>query len=56
MALAHLSPSQKEPEREKEEESEDESEVLEESPCGRWHKRKEQVVECVFFFFLLLIY
>lgn len=26
------------------EESEDESEVLEESPCGRWQKRKEQVV------------
>ncbi|XP_039220551.1 nuclear receptor-binding protein 2 isoform X2 [Crotalus tigris] len=25
------------------EESEDESEVLEESPCGRWQKRKEQV-------------
>ncbi|XP_077349580.1 nuclear receptor-binding protein 2 isoform X1 [Lithobates pipiens] len=55
MALAHLSPSQKEPEREKEEESEDESEVLEESPCGRWHKRKEQVnqgnmagIECTY--------
>lgn len=27
----------------KEDESEDESEVLEESPCGRWQKRKEQV-------------
>ncbi|CAL8401483.1 unnamed protein product, partial [Gadus morhua 'NCC'] len=27
----------------KEEESEDESEILEESPCGRWQKRKEQV-------------
>ncbi|MGH0135892.1 UNVERIFIED_CONTAM: hypothetical protein FKN15_026579 [Acipenser sinensis] len=27
----------------KEEESEDESEMLEESPCGRWQKRKEQV-------------
>ncbi|KAG9347752.1 hypothetical protein JZ751_003766, partial [Albula glossodonta] len=26
----------------KEEESEDESEILEESPCGRWQKRKEQ--------------
>ncbi|XP_070305158.1 nuclear receptor-binding protein 2 [Salvelinus sp. IW2-2015] len=29
--------------RGKEEESEDESEILEESPCGRWQKRKEQV-------------
>ncbi|KAJ1194972.1 hypothetical protein NDU88_004256 [Pleurodeles waltl] len=28
----------------KEDESEDESEVLEESPCGRWQKRKEQVL------------
>ncbi|CAH2286195.1 nuclear receptor-binding 2 isoform X1 [Pelobates cultripes] len=32
-----------EPDRQKDDESEDESEVLEESPCGRWHKRKEQV-------------
>lgn len=24
-------------------ESEDESEVLEESPCGRWQKRREEV-------------
>lgn len=31
----------------KEEESEDESEILEESPCGRWQKRKEQVRLCV---------
>lgn len=31
----------------KEEESEDESEILEESPCGRWQKRKEQVSVCV---------
>lgn len=30
----------------KEEESEDESEILEESPCGRWQKRKEQVGRC----------
>lgn len=29
--------------QEKEEESEEESEVLEESPCGRWQKRREQV-------------
>lgn len=28
---------------EKEEESEDESEIVEESPCGRWQKRKDQV-------------
>ncbi len=28
---------------EREEESEDESEIVEESPCGRWQKRKEQV-------------
>lgn len=25
-----------------EEESEDESEILEESPCGRWQKRREE--------------
>ncbi|XP_069813025.1 nuclear receptor-binding protein 2 isoform X3 [Dendropsophus ebraccatus] len=44
MAL-HMASAQpeKKPEKEKDEESEDESEVLEESPCGRWHKRKEQV-------------
>nr|XP_051687142.1 nuclear receptor-binding protein 2 isoform X2 [Oryctolagus cuniculus] len=30
-------------EREREDESEDESEILEESPCGRWQKRREQV-------------
>ena len=29
-----------------EEESEDESEILEESPCGRWQKRREEVVDC----------
>ena len=28
---------------ESESESEDEYKVEEESPCGRWHKRKEQV-------------
>lgn len=27
-----------------EEESEDESEILEESPCGRWQKRREEVL------------
>ncbi len=29
--------------RESGEDSEDESEILEESPCGRWLKRKEEV-------------
>lgn len=29
--------------REREDESEDESDILEESPCGRWQKRREQV-------------
>ena len=33
----------REREREREEESEDESDILEESPCGRWQKRREQV-------------
>jgi len=28
-----------------EEESEDESDILEESPCGRWQKRREEVRE-----------
>ena len=32
-------------------ESDDESDVLEESPCGRWQKRREEV--CIFFFQLL---
>uniref|UniRef100_A0A8C8VPG6 Nuclear receptor binding protein 1 n=1 Tax=Pelusios castaneus TaxID=367368 RepID=A0A8C8VPG6_9SAUR len=31
------------PQEEEEEESEDESEILEESPCGRWQKRREEV-------------
>ena len=30
-------------ERDSNDESEDESEVLEESPCGRWQKRREPV-------------
>ncbi len=30
--------------REDEDESEDESEILEESPCGRWQKRREEVI------------
>ena len=33
-------------ERDSNDESEDESEVLEESPCGRWQKRREQVGPC----------
>ena len=28
-------------------ESEDESDVLEESPCGRWQKRREEVGDWV---------
>ena len=28
-------------------ESDDESEVLEESPCGRWQKRREEVDETI---------
>lgn len=37
-----------------EEESEDESEILEESPCGRWQKRREEVLQrdCLFILFL----
>lgn len=31
--------------RESGDDSEDESEILEESPCGRWLKRKEEVSE-----------
>lgn len=29
---------------EDDDESEDESEILEESPCGRWQKRREEVM------------
>lgn len=35
-------PEHKSP-RESSEDSEDESEILEESPCGRWLKRREEV-------------
>ena len=31
---------------EDEDESEDESFILEESPCGRWQKRREEVTAC----------
>uniref|UniRef100_A0A8C5WPF5 Nuclear receptor binding protein 1 n=1 Tax=Laticauda laticaudata TaxID=8630 RepID=A0A8C5WPF5_LATLA len=34
---------EEEEEEEEEDESEDESEILEESPCGRWQKRREEV-------------
>lgn len=33
--------------RESGEDSEDESEILEESPCGRWLKRREEVSDCI---------
>ncbi|GLG93335.1 Uncharacterized protein GBIM_00767 [Gryllus bimaculatus] len=36
-------PDHKSP-RESGEDSEDESEILEESPCGRWLKRREEVI------------
>jgi len=35
-----------------EEESEDESEILEESPCGRWQKRREEVYSKSFYSFV----
>ncbi|XP_066482942.1 nuclear receptor-binding protein [Tiliqua scincoides] len=45
--LAPVAPQQQQEaeaeEEEEEEESEDESEILEESPCGRWQKRREEV-------------
>ena len=31
---------------ESEHESEDDGEILEESPCGRWLKRNEEVNQC----------
>lgn len=40
-------PENKSP-RESGEDSEDESEILEESPCGRWLKRKEEVSRLFF--------
>lgn len=39
---ASTDPEHKSP-RESGEDSEDESEILEESPCGRWLKRREEV-------------
>lgn len=35
---------------EDEDESEDESEILEESPCGRWQKRREEVRHIIFLY------
>ncbi|MBN3286569.1 NRBP protein, partial [Polyodon spathula] len=42
-AVAQAPPATEDEEEEEEEESEDESEILEESPCGRWQKRREEV-------------
>ena len=39
-AIAHPPPDEQ---PESGDESDDESEVLEESPCGRWQKRREEV-------------
>ncbi|PSN54713.1 hypothetical protein C0J52_04881 [Blattella germanica] len=39
-------PEHKSP-RESGEDSEDESEILEESPCGRWLKRREEHVDLI---------
>lgn len=47
-------PEHKSP-RESGEDSEDESEILEESPCGRWLKRREEV-SLHSFYSLLLFY
>lgn len=38
--------------RESGEDSEDESEILEESPCGRWLKRREEVKYYLFKYIL----
>lgn len=46
---SNTEPEHKSP-RESGEDSEDESEILEESPCGRWLKRKEEVSYFIFFF------
>lgn len=42
MPDSRLDPDNRSP-RESGEDSEDESEILEESPCGRWLKRREEV-------------
>ena len=43
--------------RESGEDSEDECEILEESPCGRWLKRREEVSLYIFMlYFYLIVY
>lgn len=42
--------------RESGEDSEDESEILEESPCGRWLKRREEVSEMFDLSFLYVVW
>lgn len=46
-------PEHKSP-RESGEDSEDESEILEESPCGRWLKRREEVRLLNIFFIIYI--
>lgn len=48
-------PEHKSP-RESGEDSEDESEILEESPCGRWLKRREEVCFYLIHLYLYLVY
>lgn len=48
-------PEHKSP-RESGEDSEDESEILEESPCGRWLKRREEVYFFKIYFYLYFVY
>lgn len=47
-------PEHKSP-RESGEDSEDESEILEESPCGRWLKRREEVSLPSIYFFISFV-
>lgn len=42
--VTHPPPAATTATEDEEEESEDESEILEESPCGRWQKRREEVL------------
>lgn len=51
---SNTEPEHKSP-RESGEDSEDESEILEESPCGRWLKRKEEVSVFNIPLFMLLL-
>lgn len=43
MSGNHMNEQEHKSPRESGEDSEDESEILEESPCGRWLKRREEV-------------